>query len=139
MRALLCWYALAVGVAKGSLHDHDPLQADEPPIMRGDAPPGMFTPRWEELQQTYGIERPRVFHMPTWDRHVATPDLWPEELIDDITGWFDDLRGRWPDVECWVQRIHGSSSSSRMTILQQVNYVLITRRDLKLMQGIHMD
>ena len=67
--------------------------------------------------------------MPTWDRHVPTPDLWPEELIDDITGWFDDLRGRWPDVEWWVQRIHGSSSSSRMTILQQVNYVLITRRD----------
>ena len=67
--------------------------------------------------------------MPTWDRHVATPDLWPDELIDDITGWFDDLRGRWPDEEWWVQRIHGSSSSSRMTILQQVNYVLITRHD----------
>ena len=62
--------------------------------------------------------------MPTWDRHVATPDLCPEELIDDITGWFDDLRGRWPDVEWWVQRIHGS-------ILQQVNYVLITRRDFE--------
>ena len=29
---------------------------------------------------------------------MATPDLWPDELIDDITGWFDDLRGRWPDV-----------------------------------------
>ena len=69
--------------------------------------------------------------MPTWDRHVATPDLWPDEFIDDITGWFDDLRGRWPDEEWWVQRIHGSSSSSRMTILQQVNYVLITRRDFE--------
>ena len=69
-----------------------------------------------------------IFHIPTWDRHVATSDLWPEELIDDITGWFDDLTGRWPDAEWWVQRIHGSSSSSRMTILQQVNYVLITRR-----------
>ena len=56
--ALLCWCALAAGVAVGSLHDSDPMQADEPPIMRGDAPPGMFTPRWEELQQTYGIERP---------------------------------------------------------------------------------
>ena len=147
MRVLIYWYALAVRMAEGSLHDHDPLHADEPPIMRGDAPPGMFTPRWVELQQTYGIERPKgasceifihrmpqdhgIFHMPTWDRHVATPDLWPEELIDDITGWFDDLRGRWPDVEWWVQRIHGSSSSSRMTILQQVNYVLITRRDFE--------
>ena len=103
----------------------------------------MFTPRWVELQQTYGIERPRganceiyiqdhgLFAMTTWARHVATPDLWPEELIDDIAGWFDDLRGRWPEVEWWVQRIHGSSSSSRMTMLQQVNYVLITRRDFE--------
>ena len=130
-------------MAVGSLHNEEPNQAEELPIMRGDAPPGMFTPRWEELQQTYGIERPRgvrceifihrmpqdygIFHLPTWDRHVATPDLWPDELIDDITGWFDDLRGRWPDVEWWVQRIHGSSSFSRMTILQQV----ITRHDFK--------
>ena len=59
------------------------------------------------------------------------PDLWPEELIDDITGWFDDLRGRWPEVEWWVHRIHGSSSSSRMAILQQRNYVLITRHDFE--------
>ena len=122
MRVLFYWYALAVRMADGSLHDHDPMQ-------------------------TYGIERPRgarceifihrmpqdhgIFPMPTWDRHVATPDLWPEELIDDITGWFDDLRGRWPDVKWWFQRIHGSSSSSRMTMLQQVNYVLITRRDFE--------
>ena len=107
----------------------------------------MFTPRWEELHRTYGIERPRgelpeivihrmpqedgIFHLPTWDRHVVTPDLWPEELIDDITGWFDDLRGRWPEVEWWVHRIHGSSSSSRMAILQQRNYVLITRHDFE--------
>ena len=34
----------------GPLHENGPLQADEPPIMRKDAPPGMFTPRWEELQ-----------------------------------------------------------------------------------------
>ena len=59
MRVLFYWYALAVRMANGSLHDHDPMHADEPPIMRGDAPPGMFTPRWAELQQTYGIERPR--------------------------------------------------------------------------------
>ena len=130
-----------------SLHNEEPNQADELPIMRGDAPLGMFTPRWKELQQTCGIERPRgkrcevvihrmpqeygIFHLPTWDRHVATPDLWPDELIDDITGWFDDLRSRWPDVEWWVQRIHGSSSCSWMTVLQQRNYVLITRHDFE--------
>ena len=147
MCARLCWCALAVGVALGSLHDNEPMQADEPPIVRGDAPRGLFTPRWEEVQQTYGIERPRglrseifihrvpqaygILHRPPWDRVVATPDLWPDELIDDITGWFDDLRGRWPDEEWWVQRIHEASASSRMTILQQVNYVLITRHDFQ--------
>ena len=36
MCALLCWCALAVGVAVGSLHDNEPMQADEPPIVRGD-------------------------------------------------------------------------------------------------------
>ena len=41
------------------LLDNEPGQDDEPPILRGDAPPGMFTPRWEELQETYGIDRPR--------------------------------------------------------------------------------
>ena len=147
MCARLCWCALAVGVALGSLHDNEPMQADEPPIVRGDAPRGLFTPRCEEVQQTYGIERPRglrseifihrvpqaygILHRPPWDRVVATPDLWPDELIDDITGWYDDLRGRWPDEEWWVQRIHEASASCRMTILQQVNYVLITRHDFQ--------
>ena len=51
--------------------------------------------------------------MPPWERVVATPDLW-DELIDDITGWFDDLRGRWPDVVWWVRRVHEASVSSRM-------------------------
>ena len=150
MCARLCWCALAVGVALGSLHDNEPMQADEPPIVRGDAPRGLFTPRWEELQQTYGIERPRalrseifihrvpqaygILHMPPWDRVVATPDLWPDELIDDITGWFDDLRGRWPDEEWWVQRIHEASASSRMPIL----HVLITRHDFQAFARNHM-
>ena len=140
-------WALLAGIGLGSAHNGEPNQDDELPIIRGDAPPGMFTPRWEELHRTYGIERPRgelpeivihrmpredgIFHLPTWDRHVVTPDLWPEELIDDITGWFDDLRGRWPEVEWWVHRIHGPSSSSRMAILQQRNYVLITRHDFE--------
>ena len=136
-----------IDVAVGSLHDNEPMQADEPPIVRGDAPPGMFTPRWNELQELYGIERPRglqseifihrlppvdgIHDLPPWDRVVATPDLWPDELIDDITAWFLDLRGRWPDEEWWVRRIHRASTSSRMPILQQVNYVLITRDDFE--------
>ena len=120
---------------------------DEPLTVRGDAPRGLFTPRWAELQQTYGIERPLglrseifihrlppshgILHMPPWERVVATPDLWPDELIDDITGWFADLRGRWPDVVWWVRRVHEASFSSRMPLLQQVNYVLITSDDFQ--------
>ena len=69
--------------------------------------------------------------MPPWDRAVATPDLWPDELVDDITAWFDDLRGRWPDVEWWVRRVHEASASSRMPLLQRVNYVLITNDDFR--------
>ena len=147
MSALLWWCALSVGVAVGSLHDDEPMQADEPLTVRGDAPRGLFTPCWEELQQTYGIERPRglrvenlihrlppsygIHHMPPWDRVVATPDLWPDELIDDITDWFDDLRGRWPDEEWWLRTFHEASLSSRMPELQQVNYVLITSDDFR--------
>ena len=69
MSALLWWCALSMGMAMGSLHDDEPMQADESLIVRGDAPRGLFTPRWEELQQTYGIERPwglrsEIFHSP---------------------------------------------------------------------------
>ena len=35
MCARLCWCALAVGVALGSLHDNGPMQADEPPSYVG--------------------------------------------------------------------------------------------------------
>ena len=45
---------------------------------------------------------------------MATHDLWPDELVDDITGSFDDLRGRWPQVEWWVRRVHEASASSSM-------------------------
>ena len=69
--------------------------------------------------------------MPPWKRVVITPDLWPDEVIDDITAWYEDLRGTWPDEEWWLRRIHGASSSSRNTILHQVNYVLITRHDFE--------
>ena len=70
-----------------------------------------------------------ILHMPPWERVVATHDLWPDELVDDITGWFDDLRGRWPQVEWWVRRVHEASASSSMPLLQHVNYVLISNED----------
>ena len=59
MSALLLMCALFVRVVVGSLHDAEPMQTDEPLTGRGDAPRGLFTPRWAELQQTYGIEPPQ--------------------------------------------------------------------------------
>ena len=84
------------------------MQEGGPPAGLGDAPSELFTP---------------------WERVVATHDLWPDELVDDITGWFDDLRGRWPQVEWWVRRVHEASASSSMPLLQHVNYVLISSED----------
>ena len=145
MSALLWLCALQLGAVLCSFQGFEPMQEDGPPTGRGDAPRGLFTPRWVELQQTYGIERPQswrsdmyihtlppshgILHMPPWERVVATHDLWPDELVDDITGWFDDLRGRWPNVEWWVRRVHEASASSSMPLLQHVNYVLITSED----------
>ena len=144
MAALLWICASQLGAVLCSFQGSEPMQEDGPPTGRGDAPRGLFTPRWVELQQTYGIERPQgrrseiyihrlppfygILHMPPWERVVATHDLWPDELIDDITGWFD-LRGRWPNVGWWVRRVHESSPSSSMPLLQHVNYVLITSED----------
>ena len=114
-------------------------------------PPGLFTPRWVELRQQYGIERPQernselYFHrlarpqhsgsstnpLASWVRIEATHDLWPEELVDDITIWYDDLRNQWSQVEWWAVRVNTASRSSRLPMLQQVNYVLISEEDFR--------
>ena len=81
-----------VGIGLGLAHNEESNQDDELPIIREDARPGMFTPRWKELHRIYDIERPRgelseivihrmpredrIFHLSTWDRHVVTSDLW---------------------------------------------------------------
>ena len=44
---------------------------------------------------------------------------------------FDDLRDQWPQVEWWVRRVHDASASSRMPLLQHVNYVLISGDDFQ--------
>ena len=70
MSALLWRCALLVGVVVGSLDV--PMQTDEPLTVRGDAPRGLFTPRWAELQQTYGIERPQTqVASSSWDSPYA--------------------------------------------------------------------
>ena len=78
MSALLWRCALLVGVVVGSLHDDVPMQTDEPFSVRGDAHRGLFTPRWAELQQTYGIVlrvNKRDFHpqvaSSSWDSPYA--------------------------------------------------------------------
>ena len=116
MSALPWICALQFYAALGSLEGSEPIHEGEPPAVRGDAPSGLFTPRWAELRQTYGIERSQgrrseiyvhrlphsqygILSMPTWNRVVVTHDLWPDELVDDITVNFDDLRDQWPEVE----------------------------------------
>ena len=138
MATFLWFCALQIGTGLCSFRGSEPMQEDGPPTGRGDAPRGLFTPRWVEVQQTYGIERPQtemyfhrlppsrgILHLPPWERVVATHDLWPDELVEYITGWFYDLRGRSPNVEWWVRR----AASSSMPLLQHVNYVLITSED----------
>ena len=143
--------AVQVWVALCSMEDAVPTDEGDPPVAHGDAPRGLFTPRWVELRQQYGIERPREMNselyihrlprpqhggtstnpMSSWIRILATHDLWPDELIDDITFWYDDLRNQWPQVAWWVTRVHAASASSRMPLLQQVNYVLISDDDFR--------
>ena len=128
-----------------SLEGFEPSYGGEPPAVRGDALRGLFTPRWAELRQQYGIERPQgwrseiyIHRLPLsqqgivpWNRVLVTHDLWPDELVDDITGSFDDLRNQWPQVEWWVSRVHAAAASSRMPLLQHVNYVLISGEDFR--------
>ena len=45
------------------------------PTGRGDAPRGLFTPRWVELQQTYGIERSQGLIFFVWMLHGSTSPL----------------------------------------------------------------
>ena len=118
MGALPWICALQFCAALCSLEGFEPSYGGEPPAVRGDAPRGLFTPRWAELRQQYGIERPQgwrseiyihrlplsqqgIVSMPPWNRVLVTHDLWPDELVDDITGSFDDLRNQWPQVE-WL-------------------------------------
>ena len=50
--------------------------------------------------------------MPPWNRVLVTHDLWPDELVDDITGSFDDLRDQWP--------LNGGSVESTLHLLPPV-------------------
>ena len=146
---LIC--VIQVWVVACSLEDTAPIDGGHPRGAHGDAPPGLFTPRWVELRQQYGIERPQersselYFHrlprpqhsgtstnpLSSWIRITATHDLWPDELVDDLTFWYEDLRHQWPQVGWWVTRVHTSSASSRLPLFQSVNYVLISEEDFR--------
>ena len=52
---VLWWCALAVGVAVGSLHDDEPMQADEPLIVRGDAPRGLLLLAGKNCNRPMGL------------------------------------------------------------------------------------
>ena len=50
MSALLWLCAVQLGAVLCSFQGSEPMQEDGPPTGRGDAPRGLFTPRWVELQ-----------------------------------------------------------------------------------------
>ena len=116
MVAMLWLYALQICTGRCSLQDTEPLQREHP-ASHGDAPQGLFAPRWAEIRQQ------------SWNRVSVTHDLWPDEVVDDITYWFDDLYNVWPNVQWWVSRVHSASTWSRIPLLRTVNYVLITGED----------
>ena len=73
MGALPCICALQFGAVLCSFQGFEPMQDGEPPTVRGDAPSGLFTPRWVELRQTYGIERPQGRRSEIYIHRLTSP------------------------------------------------------------------
>ena len=81
MVAMLWLYALQICTGRCSLQDTEPLQREHP-ASHGDAPQGLFAPRWAEIRQQ------------SWNRVSVTHDLWPDEVVDDFFFWL---------VAAWVK------------------------------------
>ena len=100
---------------------------------------------WARAEETYGLYRPDpneevvYVHRQTTARFAVAPVTWdpipvghnvlPEEILDDIAHWSNDIHDRWEDITWWVCRVHGSSRSSRQPILAYTNYVLVHEND----------
>ena len=78
-------------------------------------------------------------HRQTTSRFAIAPDTWdpipvgrnvlPEEILDDIARWYNDIHDRWKDITWWLCCVHSSSMSSRLPILGSTNYVLVHEND----------
>ena len=88
-------------------------------------------------EETYGLFRPGpneetvYVHRQTTSR-FAIPvghNVLPEEILDDIARWYNDIHDRWKDITWWLCRVHSSSMSSRLPILGYTNYVLVHEND----------
>ncbi len=100
---------------------------------------------WARAEETYGLLRPGpneevvYVHRQTTARFAIAPVTWdpipvghnvlPEEILDDIAHWYNDIHDRWEDITWWLCRVHSSSTSSRQPILGYTNYVLVHEND----------
>ena len=65
----------------------------------------------------------------TWDPIPVGHNALPDEILDDIARWYNDIFDRWEDITWWLCRVHSSSTSSRQPILGYTNYVLVHEND----------
>ena len=100
---------------------------------------------WARAEETYGLSRPDpneevvYVHRQTTARFAVAPVTWdpipvghnvlPDEILDDIARWYNDIHDRWEDITWWLCRVHESSRSSRQPILAYTNYVLVHEND----------
>ena len=84
---------------------------------------------WARAEETYGLYRPDpneevvYVHRQTTARFAVAPVTWdpipvghnvlPDEILDDIARWYNDIHDRWEDITWWLCRVHSSSRSSR--------------------------
>ena len=100
---------------------------------------------WARAEETYGLHRPGpneevvYVHRQTTTRFAVAPHTWdpipvghdvlPDEILDDIARWYNDIFDRWEDITWWLCRVRRSSRSSRQPILAYANYVLVHEND----------
>ena len=53
----------------------------------------------------------------------------PEEILNDIAHWYNDIHADWEQVTWWLCRVHDSSRSSSQPVLAVTNYVLVHEDD----------
>ncbi len=102
----------------GSLHDGDNTGVQEAPGPPEDSSSDdlelLRQEEWTRAEETYGLLRPDpneevvYVHRQTTSRFAIAPVTWdpipvghnvlPEEILDDIARWYNDIHDRWKDI-----------------------------------------